>query len=379
MKIHKDNSTGMYKLDVRMAGRRRRTTYSTRSKAEAALREVKRSQKSYGDMFARYPEATRIEWVMAHELAKEGGFSLMEAASFYKDRVDMREETRATLGTSIRAFLREKQKLVKERSYRSLSSTLERFGEPRWNGSLGDECRSSILEWLNEGQTRQKSPWSSRTKNSYLTDLKNFFNWTVAEGHLDASPAQHIRRFRSSDAELAKDEEAKKILTPDEVEELMRYLEESEPDMVCRAALLFFAGVRPEREAATISFDEVLMDDELVHVRASRAKDRQNRYIPIAPNLLEWLDWGLSNGASLPVDNWDKRWLKARTKLNLTGEAWPHDATRHSFASYHLALHGDDATRKALGHGNFEMLFRNYRTLVRTDDAERYFSICPGE
>jgi hypothetical protein len=379
MKIHEEKRLGKVRfvLDVKMAGRRRRTYHTTRRKAEAALAELKRTQRAHGDMFARYPEGVRIEWMMAHELAKEGGFTIINAVRYYKEHTEIREEHRVTVGTAIRAFLREKKLLIKERSHTALSSTLERFGEERWNGSLTDECRSGVLDWLNAGLTRQKTPWNSRTKNGYLTDLKNFFNWTVAEGHLESSPAQHVRRFRATDAELAKDEESTKILTPKEVAAVMKYLVKHEPDMVCRAALLFFAGLRPEREAATITYDEVMLDDQLVHVRASRAKDRQNRYIAMPPNLVAWVRWGLNHGATLPVVNWDKRWNEARSKLKLTGEAWPHDASRHSFASYCLAVQGEEDTRMALGHGNYEMLFRNYRTLVRLSDAERYFNICP--
>ena len=379
MTVYSETSEGRrrFVLDAKLCGRRRRQYFSTEKEANRAYQALKSEIKAQGALFARYPEATRIEWMAAHELAKSGGFTVMDAVRHYADMSGKEAEANAmTVGEAVRAFLREKKTIIKPRSYRSLSSTLERFAEPRWNAPLASETRAIVMDWLTTGTKAGGEPWSTRTRNGYLIDVKNFFNWCVFEGHLTVSPAGRIRKFRASDEEMIRKEEAKKILTTDEVSRLMAYLRDEEPDMVPRAALLFFAGLRPEREASNITFDDVLMSEGLVHVRGSSAKDRQSRFITMSDNLVEWLEWSMDNGHQLPVGNWDRRWNEARGNLGLTGDDWPHDATRHSFASYHLALHGEDSTRKALGHGNFDMLFQHYRTLVKPADAERYYNIC---
>lgn len=382
MKIYEETSLGRQRfvLDATLAGRRNRKYFSTEIEATRAMREMKADIKRQSILFARYSEATRIEWMMAHELAKEGGFTLVDAVRYYKDGVTAKaeKETGATLGNAVRDYLREKKATVKHRSYVSIESTLERYAASRWNEPLAHESRSLVMEWLQQGGSESGTPWATKTKNGQLTNLKVFFNWCVFEQLLVASPAASIRKFRHTDKELAAKEESKQILTSEEVSRLMAHLRDNEPDMVPRAALLFFAGLRPEREGATITDDEILMEEQLVHVRASRAKDRQNRFIPMTNNLVEWLEWGANNGGKLPVDNWDRRWREARRQFGLIDKGWPHDATRHSFASYHLALYGEDVTRMALGHGDFAMLFQNYRTLVKSADAERYFNICTG-
>ena len=60
---------------------------------------------------------------------------------------------------------------------------------------------------------------------------------------------------------------------------------------------------------------------------------------------------------------------------------WPHDVTRHSFASYAVALTADPGKVALwLGHqGNPTMLHRHYRGLARKADAEKYFAIKPGK
>ena len=58
--------------------------------------------------------------------------------------------------------------------------------------------------------------------------------------------------------------------------------------------------------------------------------------------------------------------------------AWPANACRHSFASYHLALHQDAAkTALQLGHTNTAVLFQHYRELATPEDAKAFFAITP--
>ena len=76
--------------------------------------------------------------------------------------------------------------------------------------------------------------------------------------------------------------------------------------------------------------------------------------------------------------------IKARTfRLQAIRQAasidtWPNNAMRHSYATYHLALH-QDAPRTAheLGHTGPGMLYRHYRNLATQADARRYFRITP--
>ena len=75
-----------------------------------------------------------------------------------------------------------------------------------------------------------------------------------------------------------------------------------------------------------------------------------------------------SCAASLPV------------ALAKAGYDFPRNTLRHSFASYHLALH-HDAAKAALeiGHNTTDILFRHYRELVTPEDARDWFMInCEG-
>jgi hypothetical protein len=57
--------------------------------------------------------------------------------------------------------------------------------------------------------------------------------------------------------------------------------------------------------------------------------------------------------------------------------AWKHNAMRHSFISYRVAVF-QDVAKVSLEAGNSpRMVFSNYRELVRPADAEKWFAVTP--
>ena len=108
---------------------------------------------------------------------------------------------------------------------------------------------------------------------------------------------------------------------------------------------------------------------------AKGGRARRRRLVTIQPNLRAWLDLG----GELPVrgskSNVWRDFTAAMTRA--TGVPWHHNATRHSFCSYHLAQF-QNAGKTALECGHSEtMLFKHYRELVRPDVAAAFFEIRP--
>ena len=65
--------------------------------------------------------------------------------------------------------------------------------------------------------------------------------------------------------------------------------------------------------------------------------------------------------------------LRKKAKID-----YAQNAARHSFASYHVASHQDGTkTAHMLGHPDPQLLYSNYRKLVRREDATRYWNIVP--
>lgn len=138
--------------------------------------------------------------------------------------------------------------------------------------------------------------------------------------------------------------------------------------------LVVFGGLRPN-EARRISWEDIR--EGFVHIGGAKAKTRRRRLVPISDQLAAWLDAARAVEAPLPPIGWDRDWRRARDRAGLK-DKYSHNALRHSFASYHFALHRRASeTAAILGHSE-AMLFRHYRERVSPREAEAFFGLLPN-
>ena len=164
------------------------------------------------------------------------------------------------------------------------------------------------------------------------------------------------------------------VLSVEDCEKLIRWVEVNDPGLLVYPVLCLFAGLRPELEATGIDWADVTTSH--ITVDASIAKDGETRIVePLAPNLVEWIKVIGSSGLNpLPLRNLKRRWERAREVIGY----WPHDAMRHSYASYHFAMYRDvGLTAKNLGHPNPTLLRKDYNNAVTRSEAERFWAIAP--
>jgi integrase len=127
-----------------------------------------------------------------------------------------------------------------------------------------------------------------------------------------------------------------------------------------------------------LDWSEIDFDSELIEVTAQKSKTARRRHVTMQPNLREWLmPLRKHRGNVTPRENFRQLFDTARLAAGI--DEWPDNGLRHSFASYHLA-HFKDAKALALemGHTNEDMIFTNYRQLVKPKEAERYWKIRPA-
>ena len=138
--------------------------------------------------------------------------------------------------------------------------------------------------------------------------------------------------------------------------------------MIPYLAIGLFAGVRP-LEIERLQKQDIT--ERYIEITAANAKTRKRRLVNIAANLKKWL----KISEELPPANKTKRLSRILKKAGLN---WKPDIMRHSFASYHLALHESaDKTALEMGHRDTQMLFRHYRELVTKEEAKAYWEIKP--
>jgi integrase len=159
--------------------------------------------------------------------------------------------------------------------------------------------------------------------------------------------------------------------------------------------LALFCGIRTE-ELTKLKWEHIKLDaaEPYVAIPAGIAKKRRIRHVPIPANAIAWLMCCPDRKGPITrqdfVTDFRKRFqrlLKASGFVEKDKEGkvvrivWKRNAMRHSFGSYHYALHGDSLlTSRLLGHrGGDEILFAHYRDLAGKETAEKYFAILPSD
>lgn len=246
------------------------------------------------------------------------------------------------------------------RTLEALESRLGAFA-----GKFGDRAAASILpaelaEWLRR--------WQGRTRVHYHSIVGGFFESLVRSGVLVRNPARAVPR-------VAVDQATPGILTPDQARAVLAAAVKLDGRVAACVALGMFGGLRAA-EVQGLGWSAVDLDHARVTVAPAIAKGRRVRHVTISANLAAWLRAFPGSGpVAPPAMTFRRRMVDVARE---SGVEIPHNAFRHSFCSYHLALH-QDATRTAfeLGHTQPAVLYAHYRALVTPEAAAQFWGILP--
>ena len=208
---------------------------------------------------------------------------------------------------------------------------------------------------------------SSQTRANYRRAVHNFFAFCVSRNYMPSNPLAGVARIKVTRGEAG-------ILTVGQAERLLAAC----PDEILPSvAIGLFAGLRAA-EIARLEWREVDIDRRHIEVKAAKTKTAQRRLVTISANLAIWLapHRKIAGPVRPPSITYRRKFSVALETAKI--EQWPHNALRHSFASYHLAHHQDAAkTALELGHMESATLFRHYRELVTPEAAKALWQILP--
>lgn len=207
-----------------------------------------------------------------------------------------------------------------------------------------------------------------RTRNNVRASVVSLFHYARARGFLP----KH-QQTEADDVSRAKDNGGPiEIFTPEEMSQIMAT---ANPHQRLYFALAGFAGIR-RAEIERLEWRDFDFARRKIEVGKHKAKTRARRLVPISANLLEWLRpfYGRS-GRVFPER---RRMVEdAITRAKASGVKWKQNALRHSFASYKMALTGDEARVASEMGTSTEKLHGNYRELAHKSDAKAWFAIAP--
>lgn len=370
-----------YYVDLGMVDGKRRTKNFKHEKRKAELwAEKKRIERAkIGADAMRLSDNQKRDAVEALRILKNS--DTLKAAASYFIKHNQPACTKRTVKQVVSEYIQEAQDdNLREASIQDLKNRLGRFDDAFGDESIGDITGNEILDWSKSKHTAKKDgeAISALTRKHYLTVAGGLINYALEQSYISRNPlTKKSRRRRNRDG--LQNERLPEILSVKEIRATVAAADAHVPAMLPAILIGFFAGVRT-KELRELEWKNVNLDKKLITIPPTIAKGRSVRHIQIQANLFAWLVACKkeSKFVALQGTAWRYGFDKVRSLAKI--DPWPHNAMRHSFATYHLAMFEDqNKTALELGHRDTTMLFRHYRALATKQDAEDFWSIKPGK
>lgn len=367
-KIRERNEDGKisYVVDAgKINGRRYRKQFPTRGEAETVARQLKVQREREGMSAFSLSEQHRVEAVRCNERLAPHGYTITDAVDYFINEVIAYLET-PDISDAIKEFQCNQLKKnitpdwISDQN-RTLNAFATAFGHMKINQLKKDDLEAFCYN--PEGL-------APKTYKHKIGNVSQFLRYCIRKEWIKSNLTNSIEKPESVQHNPG--------LLP--VDEAFRLLVASfKLYMLGVVSIGLFAGVR-NAELGRLQWPAVRRDERIIIIDASIAKTRARRVIEYDDTLASWLEFcPQTTGPVMPHGYIDKHLRKVRCAAGL--KDWPHNALRHSFASYHLAKFQNAArTAHILGHvEGAELLHTNYRGLVTPTEANKYWALRPPE
>jgi integrase len=298
-------------------GRERTRSYPTRQEAEQEKQRRLEllAQGHAPEPFDLLPPHEKRELFALQERALAKGYNPWDALRTHEKFLESEQTQGIEIGEAVAMCLQDKEaEGDSARTLQSLRSVLLRFAARKSGKLLGEIETADAIAFVDGLDI------SLRTRLGYLSDLRTLFSWGLQKGLVEVNPVVAAMPGRATRKRimLAKRSRRKEqVLSVEECEKLIRWVERNDQGLLVYPVLCLFAGLRPELEATGIDWGDVRL--EHITVDASIAKDGETRIIePLTPNLVEWIS-AISDSCKspLPLRNLRRRWERASSLSDL--------------------------------------------------------------
>ena len=358
-----------WRVEGKIDGRRVRAFFRTRELAVEHARIRNIELQNSGQELAGISNDLRAEALRCQKRLEPLGVSLTVATAYYLEHHDVRTKS-VPLKTACEALRNELQRRLEHNEkcsvayVKSTHKALERLEPVFGERQICDLSAQELWNYLAE------MPVAAASKNNYRVHWSVLFEFAKDRGWLKENTIAKVKTFGTPSAELPG------IFS---VEEARRLLEVARPEMVPMLAIGFFAGIRPA-EIRRLNWNDIIWPKKLIDIKSKISKTARARWVTMPLNLIEWLaPYRQESGRIVPFTEWMQYYLVTATRKAAGLAEWPQDGLRHSFGSYHLALHqNSNLTAHEMGHMTATMIYAHYNNRVMKEQAQAYFSIRPA-
>jgi integrase len=350
-------------LDLRGFGKGRKF-FRTRAEAEAEALRQRTTLARHGREAIGLSQRDLSDFITGKKKLAQYGKTVNDAFSFYIDHLDRVLRCKTTVAELVKEVIEIKRKDgAAPRYLESLKLYLSKFARSFGERAVAAVSPEELDNWL------RALPYSPKSRANFRAHIGVLFSYAKRRRMIESNPVLDTAVPKLHD-------NPPEIFAVNELRALLESALQVAPDVLPMLAIGAFAGLR-EAEIERLDWEEVDLRGH-IEVKARKAKSARRRIVPIQPNLGLWLaPFQGAKGKVVPKS--------ARAKLLTVRKAagllkWPRNGLRHSFASYRLAATADAPRVSAeLGHTSPQMLYSNYREVVRPEEAERYWKIAPSE
>lgn len=348
--------------------------FATEKERDKFLREFNKEIVLSGDEVFKFDKEQMKRWNLASQLLPN--VDPIELVEFWLDHHS--EEAERTLSQALPIYTNQMKLAGRDPSYlKHTAKAFERFEAVFGDKPIGSIQSTDIAEFIHS------LPFEPLTKRHYRTYLAGAFKWFMQQGWIINNPVASVPAPRVMLEEPG-------ILTVKETRSLFRANEKEDPEICALLALGAFAGMRSSA-IARMDYKEIDFAARAILTPASKTKKNRRQFIEGLPqNLFEWLSLASKKTFAITPRQFAKRGeiafqragllvTKAQAKREkITPKAPPKNCLRHSFVSYHVALHRNPGhTALLISHKNQNILYEHYLGVATKEDAERYFGIKP--
>ncbi len=349
--------------------------FQTEKERDKFIRSFSKELNAHGEEVFKFNKEQMREWQKASIILPH--VSPMELVDFWLDHHDDIPEIKLSEG--FEAHLKSLDTAGRDAGYRQHAKlTYERFTRFCSDAPAFEVTTEQVSEFIHA------RPYADTTKNHTRSFLNTAFKWFKRNKWLKENPVDPIPPVTVTRQEPG-------ILSVDETEALFRANEHEDLEICGLLALGAFGGMRASA-IERLSHGEIKLEEWAILTPAEKTKKRRRNYIEGLPeNLWQWLERTPVTAFKLTPRQIAKRREKAFVRAGLlvtkaeakkTGakpKAPPKNCLRHSFATYHVALHRDPGnTALLISHKNQNVLYEHYLGVASKKDAERYFEIRPS-
>jgi len=357
----RNNDYKFFRLHWKVGSRGFRRAFSS---ADKAINEAERIVRDLARAEGENTTVRSEDIVYYRECARKlGGVPLHEAVEFYL-KFHRIGAPRKTLAEIAEEFLQATEARDVSKKYVG-SITFANKVWKKWAGAMSlAEISATFIE-----RKFAESDYATHSKRNLLRAYRSLELFAVRQKYLPKdfeSAAEHVKLPPTKNSTPA-------IFTP---EELMRLLIVTRPHQLAYVATMAFGGAR-RAEFERMTPEHFAVDENIATINAEIAKKGSRRVLELPDNLREWLKIAEMPKSGRRPSKKSIVNLTDKDRLREVGLTWKQNVLRHSFCSYHLALHRNSALTSELAGNSPQMLRDHYKSLVSPAAAKEWFDITP--